>query len=529
MNNAYHATAMSRIARIGWGVFRLPLLFLVIFLFRHQIFTAIEQAFDIIGITLFAISIISTPVSRILFALFTSLIFIGIVVITRTMRSQVAYVLSLVVAFTLTVTMLFWLGHFQTFMGEDHLGVHWPAIFVLGLLATNWAAWGLFYSRERVLRIIDRLVEIVPGVGEIFFADRYICWLQKLWFGNLNRERGRISQAISGAVLAAICLTVVIPKENFVPLEQLLRSSSDVSMVAKGNMNEIVLDKSGRYLFANGESVSHILRFDTSNWRAEPLKSTVPTGSGQSLAYSPQTQEIFVYDEGRRILIVLNSEDLSWQRSIDIPNMSYGNPWISFDSTTDTLTVASEADLQDGTPLFVIDRATGGVLTTRTEEAGNTFLHPHKPVLYMSFYRRGNGIVAYNLKDNSIMASAPSDQRVHRMAYDPHRDEVLLASSADSRILRYDAQTLAPKGVFKATFGVRVIAVDPLRNVLLANSLVSGKVVMIDLATQKLICSWYLGPWLRSIVIAPERGVAYISSSGGLYELRYADRLRDSK
>jgi hypothetical protein len=35
---------------------------------------------------------------------------------------------------------------------------------------------------------------------------------------------------------------------------------------------------------------------------------------------------------------------------------------------------------------------------------------------------------------------------------------------------------------------------------------------------------WYLGPWLRSIVIAPGTGIAYVSSQKSLYELRYARR-----
>jgi hypothetical protein len=104
-------------------------------------------------------------------------------------------------------------------------------------------------------------------------------------------------------------------------------------------------------------------------------------------------------------------------------------------------------------------------------------------------------------------------------------NEILLASPAQSRIERYDAATLAPKGYIKSIFGVRVLAIDPLRHILFAGSLATGEVSTSDLATGRQLGRFYLGPWLRTIQVDPAHATAYISANGALYKLRY-DQLR---
>ena len=68
---------------------------------------------------------------------------------------------------------------------------------------------------------------------------------------------------------------------------------------------------------------------------------------------------------------------------------------------------------------------------------------------------------------------------------------------------------------------MRVIAVDAENDSILVGSLITGRVALIGLADRKVKRFWYLGPWLRSIVIAPGKGIAYVSSEKALYELNY--------
>jgi len=202
--------------------------------------------------------------------------------------------------------------------------------------------------------------------------------------------------------------------------------------------------------------------------------------------------------------------------------VSPGDAWVAYEPFSDTLMLASEADDSKGTPLVVIARATGEIIDKRSEEAGNLLVNPNKPLVYMSFFRRFGGVLAYDTQSRKIVADTATDARMDRMAFDPVNNELLIASPAESRIVHFDPDTLEPKGHFNSIFGVRVIAIDAERDVMLVASLASGEVAMMGLSDRTIKKTWYVGPWLRSIAIAQDRGVAYISSKDGLYELRYA-------
>jgi hypothetical protein len=148
-------------------------------------------------------------------------------------------------------------------------------------------------------------------------------------------------------------------------------------------------------------------------------------------------------------------------------------------------------------------------------------VNPEAPILYMSFFRRAGQVIAYDLENREVLAKTATGVRMDRMAYDPARKQLLIASPADGRIRSFDALTLAPEESFKAIAAVRVIAVDAAEKVMLVGSLISGKVALMGLDDRKVRRSWYLGPWLRSIEIAPGKGIAYISSEHAIYELNY--------
>jgi hypothetical protein len=65
--------------------------------------------------------------------------------------------------------------------------------------------------------------------------------------------------------------------------------------------------------------------------------------------------------------------------------------------------------------------------------------------------------------------------------------------------------------------------VDSSRHWLLCGSLVTHQLEVIDLNTQQRVAAYYLGPWLRTIVLDSQAGVAYVSSHGGLFAVQYAE------
>ena len=388
---------------------------------------------------------------------------------------------------------------------------------VMLILATNWAR---ISSGNRVL---SRVVAIPPVVGEVFFASRFLDWVRSL----LSRDAAapaNVSRIWPGAVIAALALAGLVPGDKLIRYEQALRSGPDVRRFAASDFNDIAFDAKENRLLVTGHGVPHVLGFNVGDLSARPLKAGVNTGFAQSFEFDPANAELYIYNSQTEEILILDTSTLELKRTIPAPDISPGDPWIRRCPRSNTVTIASEADVRTGSPFVVFDGPSGAVLDKLDLEAGNLLVHPEKPILYANFFRRVCGVVAYDLEKRKIIAEAPADSRTDRMAFDPVRQELMLASPSEGRVQCFDALTLAPKGVFKAIPGVRVITVDAANDEMLVASLITGRVALMGLTDRKVKQQWYLGPWLRSIVIAPGTGIAYVSSQKSLYELRYSNR-----
>jgi hypothetical protein len=238
-------------------------------------------------------------------------------------------------------------------------------------------------------------------------------------------------------------------------------------------------------------------------------------------------QELYVYNQLRQQLLVLDAASLKLKRALPTPQLSPGDAWVIWDKFTDEILIASEADEQQGTPVVVVDRLTGEVVDTLDVAPGFILPHPSAPLLYMSlsFFQKQNDLVIYNIEQRQIVKTAPLTERIDRMAFalNDGELELLVPSALDSVILRLDPETLERKGRIPSLFGARAIAVDPSRNLLLSGSLVANMVEVIDLSTQRQLHKFYIGPWLRTILLDQQTGLAYISTHEGLFRVRYAD------
>jgi DNA-binding beta-propeller fold protein YncE len=301
----------------------------------------------------------------------------------------------------------------------------------------------------------------------------------------------------------------------------MIRMSPEVSIIASDDFNWIELDPTGRYLYAAGHGLHHLERYDLADLSASPLLSEAPSDGAQGFAYDAAAGEIYVYNGQSKQLLYFDAATLALKRSLPLPEVSPGDPWIAVDRRSDTITVVSEADIRTGTPFIVLNRTTGTILDQRNFDAGNFLMHPDKPIVYLSFFRYRTSLIAYNLEQQKVLGEVSTDSRVDRMAYWRPANELLLASPVEAQVIRFDADTLEPKGKIEVIFGVRVLAVDPLRNILLCGSLATGTVAVFDLETGQKRASFYLGPWLRTINLDLDGGVAYVSANGALYRLNY--------
>jgi hypothetical protein len=497
------------LARVAFGVLRLPLLVVLLYAARHPILSAIERKFDIIGVTLLAIDVMSTPVVRSLVLLVAFATLVSLAWATRSLPSIRAYTTSLGIACALVLLLL-----------AADLGRKSFLALGMGLLATNWVPDALLARCSISARTQRTFLRVGAGVSELLFAHRFLHWLR----GGSEREGATngLPALVPGALLVSVVLAVGVRGPWLAGAERSLRSGPEVSIITEGDFNGLGLDASGRYLYASGHGFPRLLRFDLDDLAAPPRQSEAETGGAQGLAYDATAHELLVFNAATKDLLVFEAPSLRLSRRVAVPDISPGDPWVAAAPGTNAVAIASEADEQVGVPFVLLDRTTGVVLDRRKEEAGNLLAHPSAPRLYLSFFRRDKGVLAYDVESRRIVARGPTDARIDRLEFDPRRNQVLLASPVEGRILRFDADTLAAVGSLDAVFGVRVMAIDRERDLIFVGSLATGALAAFDLERGKLKQQWYVGPWLRSIVLAPAREHAYVSSNGFLYAIDYS-------
>jgi DNA-binding beta-propeller fold protein YncE len=297
-----------------------------------------------------------------------------------------------------------------------------------------------------------------------------------------------------------------------------------VHQFARDNFSWTELDLNRRILYASGYGTKYLQAYNIDALDRPPLVSPVENGYAQGFAYNPQDREIYIYNMLTHQLLTLDATTLNLKKSVATSRLSPGDVWTAWDKFSDSIVLASEADEQVGIPTIVVDQTDGQLLDQLNFDPGNIALHPTKPWLYLSFLRRINEVLVYDLDQHQIVRRASVPQRLDRLIFAPGENGLELFASAPlaSEVMRFDAETLDRQETIKTGFGGRAIAVDSTRHWLLCGSLVTHQLEVIDLTTRQRIAEYYLGPWLRTIVLDSDAGIAYVSSHGGLFTVQYA-------
>lgn len=495
---------VSAKALLAWGLLRVPLFLILLYLFRGPI--SALPIFDGDTITVRIIDLLSLPVSRGL--LFIALIglFSVLVVISLRLRSMMGY--ALLVGATLVAALVLF---FSTQTPLRH------AVIPVLLAVTN------FLPAVLLQRYLSNTV-IAVGVGatEGLAIRRYIAWLAEL--ANIQSVSQRMIAGIGWALAVTVVsasMVVLVKGGRLIPVEQAFRMPASASVLVHEDINGLSLDPVARRLHATGHGLEAVIELNADDLSQSPRVSEVDSGGSQSIFRDVPDNGLIVYHGELKQLLLIDAGTLSLTRSIDVSQLASGDPWFAFDPISDTIAIISEADFFDGVAFLLLDHATGEILDSRPLDGGNLLKHPDEPWLYLSFFRRNPELLIYDMEKRDIIARRPAPVRLDRMVILPAANELLVTSPVKSEILRLDANTLASKGTIKAPFGVRTLAIDSERQLLFAGSFVTGQVAMIDTLTWRTVGTVYLGPWLRSIELDTATGTAFVSSNGALYRWTY--------
>ena len=396
-------------------------------------------------------------------------------------------------------------------------------------------------KRRLVSAVVAGLITLPMGLylsGTILksFPVIFAFIMAALFFISTRLVPAKKKRLVSAVVAGLIAL--LIDSTALTDIHRALFADPSVIRFDRGHFNALGIDRGHHILYAIGDGVEHIHAYNTDALNDMPRLSELETGKAETgFSFNDRMQEIYIVPRIRKgtwtdeykQLDILDSRSLTLKKAIPIQSaQGVGGQWIEWDPHTGYIIVASESgrkDLENAT--LILDREKGKVVKELSLAPMNIFLHPSKPVLYLSFFqdRNSNEIISYDLKSLAIIKRATVNTRMDRMAYVESANELLVTAPARSLIYRLDGDTLAVKGQIKSSFGVRTIAVDPKRNLLLTLSLVTNVLDVIDLNTYKSVKRYYLAPWLRSIVLDGE-GTAYVSCFSGLFRVSYAPMRR---
>lgn len=509
---AFHR--MKRTLTLGWGLLRLPLLGLGMYLFRFQIAAFIENTFELWRVMDMAVYFASTFITRLL-------AYAGLVLALGFgfwlgEKFKMPRALILAGAFA---------GIFSSFAYLFKTGEPLTrAIAAVALLAANTLPHDWLTKRIASGGVLSAVCAAGAGLVEALFPQGYLLWLANQFGAGDSLKRW---SWLAGVIAApALWMVVLVPPDNqrMLTLGERLHASPAVERFAEGDFNWIEFHAETRTLYAVGRATNYLLAFDADALAQPPRKSRKPIGKTQSFAFNPEHEEIYAYKADTGELVYLDSRTLETLRTVPVPDLSPGDVWLKWHRLTDTITLSSEADAEVGTPLFVFDRASGEIVARMPLPVIPTAYlvwHPDKPWLYFNSFR-DTYLAVWDLPQKEIVRQTETRPRTDRMIYNAAGDELWVASPLDGAILRYEAETLAYKGEIAAGFGVRTLTLDTQRRLLLTGNFINNRLQVFELNTMKPVASFYLGPWIRTIALDEERGIAYVSTARGLFRVDYA-------
>lgn len=508
-----------RISVILWNLLALRFLLLLGLLYQMQWDYLENLAF------LGAIYFISTFFERaILFLLISLTLTAGSCFLVRSVDSKpLKWSLSFLLSF-----LLFWL--LLHFLSEDY-GIA-TALLITGLLGLNEILDKSFVravtnKSKPTMSWIQYITVVV--VSEVLMLKAFFACLLKEsngWTSGRNRQ-WQVGRLFPIALLVPAIAISLLSTKKLAELRRRVFPDSAVRQIANDSVYTLAYDDGKQLLYVSGQGLPAIQVYDTNNLSVPPRVSPVYNENAQAFFYNSADNEIYVYKLRARQLLVLDASTLELKKLILTPRVSPGDTFVVWDKFSDNIVVASEANIQRDFPTIVVNRSTGQLVDTLGLEIGHILVHPTKPYVYINFFRRSDKVMIYDTEQRKIVRQITARSELDRMAlaFSNNKLELLIASPLDSAVLRFDAESLHQTGMIKTVFGVRALAVDPVRNLLLCGSLVNNLMEVIDLETQRSVAKYHVCPWLRDITVNSKAGVAYVSSRYGLFSVQYTSRI----
>lgn len=403
--------------------------------------------------------------------------------------------------------------------------------------------------------------DVVPGNGGLPYCVAYDALHDRLYVGNwatnfltvLNAStrsvEGYIPVAVNGteAVLVAndslyvvgwnLVLVQVFNLTTEAPIANITTGAGPWAMAFNPQQGLVYVTMDSTNLLTAISDANHTV------WRQQPVRA-----SPQSVAYDPQSHEVFVGDDGNDVT-VLNASTLAF-----VTNLTVGAaPWsMAYDAATGQVYVAN----QDDASFSVIDGSTNTVLGTYGlgTDPNGTAIDPTGAWVYIANGRADNitaiatsnfsdrrdlrlgagptgiaydgatgELVTTNFETNNLSFVDPGTGRINAtvvngvtptgLAYDPDDGLSYVEDSSGNYVVGLNVSTGAWTPRIPVPAGPSLLRYDPTHDSLWALSPPSGALVRIDPSSDTVVARYAVGYAGIGFAIDDRDGLAFVSFS----------------
>lgn len=243
----------------------------------------------------------------------------------------------------------------------------------------------------------------------------------------------------------------------------------------------------------------------------------VPSREIEDIELDPVRREVYHVDRATGKVLVLDADSFETRRTgqIPVPGGS-GSTKLVLDLASNSLLVSFEND-----NLFLVDRDTLEATFLGTFGEVRFEADPANGLVYVNRVRDCE-IAAVDVKTRETVHRTEAPERFARMVLAPKRRELYVTDPTAGTVRVYSTPQLQFLREIPAQFGVRAAAVDDDHGLLLAISVVTGYLDVIDLERGRRLARHYVGDYCRILRVDPATRRAFVTlTAKGLYVVDY--------
>ena len=238
-------------------------------------------------------------------------------------------------------------------------------------------------------------------------------------------------------------------------------------------------------------------------------------GELQDVRLNEAKREFYYFDRTYDIMFVYDADSLRLKRRSLPLFEGDGTARLSFDDRSRTIAVARENHFT-----WIIDMDT--LLPLERVESGDNneiIIFNEKINRYILSYSKGYDFIGLVSPDGKNISTIKVKRYQGGLTASNKNNELYVALPLRGEIFVYDMTTFTLKRKIPTVFGVRAITCDEKRNMIIAASMCTGYVDVIDLGTGRRISRDFVGYYIREICLNLQKREAFISSIFGVYRL----------